>query len=120
MKRDMDLVRSILLEVEKSTHPMGMLNLELPGQDQTVISYHVMLLKEAGLIEATNLTSSAGYSWKARRLTWEGHEFLDNARSDTVWKKTKSKISDAVGSASLEVVKQVLKQVTLAAVAQIT
>ena len=36
-------------------------------------------------------------------ITWNGHQFLDSIRSDTVWNKTKKRISSTVGSASLNV-----------------
>lgn len=42
-------------------------------------------------------------------LTWEGHEFLDAARSDTVWVKATSTIGQQVGSAGIEVLKALLQ-----------
>jgi len=118
MKRDMDLVREILLKVEESTNdPRGFITLDLPGRSPQEVSYHVMLLSEAGWLEASNHSSSAGYSWKPKRLTWQGHEFLDNARNDTVWNSTKAKVKETVGSASLEVFKGLLAQGVAAALA---
>jgi len=43
-----------------------------------------MLLHEAGFIEAMDLSTLGGICWKPTRLTYNGHEFLDAARSDTV------------------------------------
>jgi hypothetical protein len=37
-------------------------------------------------------------------LTWEGHEFLDNIRNDSVWSSTKKRVGDLVGSVSISVI----------------
>ena len=87
MKRDMDLIREVLLEVEKVEGWDDWKQIEFKDRDPEEISYHVMLLAEAGLIEAKKICD--GGAWLPMRLTWEGHEFLDAARNDTVWKKTK-------------------------------
>jgi hypothetical protein len=50
MKRDMDLLRKIFLELEsKSFEQMG-LELKLEGYDDQIVSFHVILLDEAGLV----------------------------------------------------------------------
>jgi hypothetical protein len=38
----------------------------------------------------------------AKRLTWSGHEFLDNVRDPEIWRRTKEG-ADKVGGFSLEV-----------------
>ena len=45
------------------------------------------------------------------RLTWAGHEFLDQVRSDTVWEKTKALVLKNTGSLSLEAVKIALPMI---------
>jgi len=62
---------------------------------------------EAGLIKATSTTSfcSASPTAVASRITWEGHEFLANARNETVWSKVKSIVLAKGGSVSFEVLK---------------
>lgn len=72
--------------------------------------YQITLLAEAGLIVANAHKQGA----LVQRLTWEGHDFLDAVRSDTVWNKTKEKVTKSVGSASLEVVKAVAEAITRA------
>ena len=44
-----------------------------------------------------------------QRLTWAGHEFLDNARNDRVWNKVTSTIKNAATTASFEVLVEMLK-----------
>ena len=116
--RDMDVVRSILLEVE-SLDPgeAGNSLSSLPGLDEFTFAGHVELLKEAGFVEAAVARASGvgAVAARADRLTWQGHDFLDAIRSDTVWSKTKSTIAATVGSASLEVVKAVAVSIAMRA-----
>ncbi|MDT3393938.1 MAG: DUF2513 domain-containing protein [Bacillota bacterium] len=35
-------------------------------------------------------------------ITWEGHQFLDTIKSDTVWEKAKDKVTSTVGTVSLQ------------------
>jgi len=58
----------------------------------------MMLLDEAGLIEAKILKSNSGDGAiamaLARRLTWQGHEFLDKIRDPSMWGKIQAKVKE--------------------------
>ena len=105
MKRDMDLIRAILLNVEQQGPPEGWCDVQLPGHSEEEISYHVMLLRDAGLVEAVKLSTQDGVCWRPKRLTYEGHEFLDAARNDTFWNKGKATAIEKTGSLSMEALK---------------
>jgi len=103
MKRDMDLIRQILLSVEADEH--GFVDkLELLDYTQEQIGYHIYLLGEAGLANVLTTTSHGSKSPKAiiRNLTWAGHEFLDSARENTIWNQAKDKINK-IGGATLPI-----------------
>lgn len=109
MKRDMDLIRQILLELEEAPYTGGWANLEIEkGLDDDVYAYHVQLLHEAGLIEAQDLSTLDGVAWKPKRLTWEGHEFLEAARESSRWEKAKDVMQKEGGGLVLSVLKEVL------------
>ena len=101
MKRDWELVRSILGQLE-TLDPDNLLragdvagaDARVAGADARIAAHHFQLLFEAGLIDVleTTLMPNGGYV-TATRLTWDGHEFLDNIRSDTIWNKVKDRIS---------------------------
>jgi len=110
MNRNMSLMREILLAIEASNTTQGVINLELPNQAPEAVSYHVKMLADAGLIEATNLSSMHGFEWKPRSLTWEGHEFLDAARNDTVWNKAMTSLKEKSMTVPFEVLKAVVIQ----------
>jgi hypothetical protein len=45
-----------------------------------------------------------------RELTYSGHEFLDAARSDTLWATAKEKMMESTGALTIEGLKGVLRQ----------
>lgn len=104
----MDLIRLILLEVEKAPFDGGCHEVEIPDRAGEEISYHILLLQEAGLIEAIDLSSSDGVCWVPKRLTYEGDEFLDSARNDTLWAKAKETMIKGAGTLTLEGMKNLL------------
>lgn len=92
MKRDMDVVRKIALEMLDLPHDRSLTGLD--GVDQTTFAMHVIWMEEAGLVKAVISEYISRDPPKARvlRLTWEGCEFADAVRSDTVWKKAKESV----------------------------
>lgn len=107
MKRDMDLARKILFEIEKCEDPWGPNKVQIEGYDDQDVSYHIKLLNQAGLIEAQDVSSTGpgGFSWWAGSLTWEGHEFIEAARDENRWAKTKKFVLEKGGGLAFEAVK---------------
>jgi len=109
MKRDMDLIRKILFNIEEYEHALAPKEINIDGYNQDQIGYHIYIMGEAGLlevIERTTLDCSSPIA-QARSITWEGHDFLDAIRSDTIWEKTKRKITEAGASMAFEIVKTI-------------
>jgi hypothetical protein len=102
MRLDKDLVREILLALEADNdEPTGWISLKIEGHSSTHVSYHVQLLHEAGYLEAQDLTTIGpdGYEWQPKRLTFQGHEFLDTVRDSETWRRTKKTATDlSIGS----------------------
>jgi hypothetical protein len=81
MKRDMKLCGQILTVVEKQP-TISLTAVGIEGRNTDEIDFHVMLLKEAGFVDAEQVGSSAGEPmWQVRRLTWAGCEFLERERA---------------------------------------
>ncbi|MCL4301413.1 MAG: DUF2513 domain-containing protein [Anaerolineae bacterium] len=113
MKRNMDLVRQILLEIEKQPFIPGYpIDLNIPGFSHEVLSYHVMIMHEAGLIEAAPELHNTGHPphWSPNRLTWQGHEFIDAARDNTIWNRAMATVKDKMGSIPFTLLQQLLIQ----------
>jgi DNA-binding transcriptional ArsR family regulator len=110
MKRDIDLARQILLAIEENPDAdgNGCVDVQVKGHDERNISYHIMLLSEAGLVEARDASDSEGLCWMAMRLTHDGHEFLDTSREEGIWQKAKKAVAEKAGGVSLDVIKALL------------
>ena len=112
MKKDMDLVREILIEIEKQYVSTAIYNLKIEGYDVSTIAYHCKLLYEAGLISSYNVsyTSNEIYSFSVGSLTWEGNDYLDKVRDNSVWTKTK----DAIAQKGLPLIFDTIKTISTA------
>ena len=107
MERDMDLVRQILLTLEKRTDTKP---LEIEGYTSDQIGFHVWLMADAGLIKGVTVTSQMGLFPNAFPIciSWQGYEFLALMKNETTWKKSKATVLDKAGAIGLELVKAVL------------
>lgn len=110
MKLNKDLVREILLAIEESKNdPKEGINLVLKNRSPREISYHVLLLTEAGFILSRDAFPTHSTSnWQPTRLTYTGHEFLETVRDGEVWALTKTGV-EKVGSGSLSLILEVGK-----------
>lgn len=117
MRLDFDLVRKILLQMEAMPANSQPYSVEVEGYDQSTVFEHLDLLAEAGFIDANIITSSTAagriYNVFVTHMTWKGHEFLDNARNESVWSEAKSVVAEKGGSFSLDVFSAVLTHVAV-------
>ena len=109
MKRDLDVVRQILIATEALPPAQGLDRID--GLDLDVFVHHVVLMKEAGLLEARAQAGGGSFANFAHviRLTWAGHDFLDAARDDTLWRKAKESVIRPGASFTFDLVKDWLK-----------
>lgn len=110
MKRDMDLIRQIVLATADLEY--GAILTELPDVAPEVFATHVAWMDEAGLVKATHKEGGGGSMATFAavfRLTWDGCEFADAVRSDTLWSKAKSNILKPGISFTFDVLKDWLK-----------
>lgn len=112
MRRDMDLIRKILLAVEDGEHGYAPHELTLAGYSEEQVNYHCYLLVQAGLAEGVDNTTmdSTSPSSAILNLTWQGHEFIASARSPNIWSQTKA-VMHKVGDGSFQVWQSVLTDV---------
>lgn len=106
MKRDLDLVRMLLLHIETGEAPKG-----FDQYDEATVSGHAALVIEAGLAKGSVVRDYRGVATGAvlQNLTWEGHDFLDAARDDTLWKKAREKFLKPGASWTFDLLKEWLK-----------
>jgi Hypothetical protein (DUF2513) len=104
MKRDIDLIRSILLNVESD----GELGVPAGHTDEEIAD-HVQQLIEEDLVEGYVQRDRQGIPCGAAiiRLTSKGHDFVDATRNHSFWMKTKVYVTKSLPGWTLTVVKEV-------------
>ena len=104
MKRDWELVRTILLTVEEAD-PTSLTDeddFKDAGVDKATLVEHVKIMESAGLLEAGYVM---GGGFHVRRLTWEGHEFLEAIRAEGAMQQVREKAKVTGGALTFEMVK---------------
>lgn len=114
MKRNLDLMRDLLFDIErKYDGSPGEINLdydEYAEHSELVVTEHLLLLGEAGLIDYKEFKSHGGRSVIPFRMTGKGHDYLDSVRDPEIWSKTK-KGAEAAGGLTLELIGEIAKGV---------
>ena len=99
MKRDLDLVREILLFLEENDSPCkGTHYIQIPEKTHTEIAYHIRLMIGAGFVTAKDSSTNDEQSYVIIMLTNKGHDYIDKIRSDTIWNKAKKKAGELFAS----------------------
>ena len=118
MKRDMDLVRHILIETEQANEPIGLSDLVKPQWNDNTVAYHIQFMEHHGLLDCKVRRDFGGDVLDATvdGLTWDGCDYLDAIRDADIWSKTKKVVREAVGSTTMEVIKQAAIMVATSAI----
>ena len=115
MRRDLNLLRAIMMVIETSPDTGAPTNWReqiatLGWDDEATVQEHCTMLIEAGLLAGSVHRDS--YSREARayimRITHAGHDFVDVARSDAVWHAALDKLEIVGGAATLSMFHDVL------------
>jgi hypothetical protein len=84
MKRDWNLIRVLLLDIESTKPTEGRQHIALPeGFDGDDVMGHLKLLFDAGFIDG-EFNSVEPPMFYIAGLTWSGHDFLDSIRCKSV------------------------------------
>ena len=76
--------------------------------------YHMLLLAQAGFLDhqpewtksRDRIIRVLGFG-----LTWDGHEFLEAARDDTVWQKAKARVAEKIGGMPFDIMLALLREI---------
>jgi hypothetical protein len=102
MKRDVDFIRELLMKFAEDERLSGQrlvlyntpADIGFPDRSAEEIAYHVKMLIDQGFLEGSyGSLPIPGVTM----VTWDGHEFLDDIRDDTIWNKTKERIKGLPG-----------------------
>jgi len=115
MERDMDLVRSILMEIEEAEDSVWANQLsDSLDADQESIAYHFEIMIEGGLLQGDVSKNESGSRLGAfvQRMTWEGHEFLDATRTPEIWEEAKQAFAEKSASMTFDVARKLAQKYT--------
>ena len=102
MKRDLDLIRAILLKLEEEiglhskTYDFQFANskLSVPGYADDDVYSHLLMLIDSPYVKGRRALSG---EITVKALTWNGREFLDDIRDVEIWGKTKERAKAVAG-----------------------
>ena len=107
VKRDMELVRRILLTVQAKTSLEPEL-IKIDGHDDAVVGRHVEMLFDNGFLEGVEHSSLASEYRDifVKDLSWDGHEFVGAISKEELWQKLKTAIGPSeLAGLSLKAIK---------------
>ena len=118
MKKDLDLIRQIMLTLEENMeYGKNFQSAQLIEvmKDATLsaekLAYHIGLLVESDFIRAKDHKYLSGEptDYQIYTITSQGHDFIDTIRQDTTWNKIKEKAYD-IGGFSLSLLVDIGKE----------
>ena len=110
MKRNYDLIRDLLLELEGE-------QIDLNSYSKEQVLYHKAYLCKECLAEGKLHYPSTTFSEIPdhvilRNLTAKGHDLIDEIKDENKWNKVKTWIKDAGKTISIELIKIALTKIT--------
>lgn len=113
MKRDWNVIRSILKAIEQLPDENSQIESSMiPEVDPVSAAYNMRLLRDAGLIKGGCRESIGMPYCFATSMTWEGHELLDTIRTDKAWSRIKSVALEKSIDLSLSSILQIASSIT--------
>lgn len=114
MKREPDLIRILLLYFEAKPNDQVDSCPIIPEYTAQQVAHHLLLMHEAGFLRAEPELTKTGRVIKIHpfSLTWHGHEFLDAARDESLWRKATSIAAAKTGALSFSVLQALLISMT--------
>ncbi|QDT70789.1 hypothetical protein MalM25_37450 [Planctomycetes bacterium MalM25] len=107
MKRDLDLCRQLLADIEGHGPDCAVTALRpgVSGEAEEAVRYHLRLLIDAGFAKEVDRASGGV---PCVRLTNAGHEMLELSHSEARWREAKWVVGQRTGTQSLTVIRSVL------------
>lgn len=112
MKRNMELIRSILLILEELDDNEFKGLMEIEGYEKKEIDYHLQQMLNSNLLKGYLSNADDEVNFHSVAITWEGHQFLDASRNDNVWFTFKKELGIEAQSIPISVTVDVLKQLS--------
>ncbi|EPW71998.1 DUF2513 domain-containing protein [Streptococcus agalactiae] len=121
MRLDYDCIRDILLTVESLDRMDSSIYLDdykkyklLETYSNDEIQYHSIKLIQEEYVQGLKVSGSdVTNAIYIDDLTWKGHELLNDIRSESVFKETKNKVINSIGTVSLSIFQQLAVDIAM-------
>lgn len=121
MRLDYDCIRDILLTVESLDRMDSSIYLDdykkyklLEKYSNDEIQYHSIKLIQEEYVRGLKVSGSdVTNAIYIDDLTWKGHELLNDIRSESVFKETKNKVINSIGTVSLSIFQQLAVDIAM-------
>lgn len=110
MKFEPDLMRDILLDAEGIPAGETASGFNYEGRPQPEVDRHTQILIDEEFLEGQWIGDHQNFpaAFRITDLTYRGHQFLANARSETLWQRALSTIRGSGKTMSIAVIEAVL------------
>lgn len=105
MRRDFEMIRELLFDVEAAPGPYEVISLN--DEASRTLFHTIVLLTDAGYLDSNDSNSTTRTLKKQMVLTWRGHELLNAIRSDATWAALKTRLPIEAGTVPFHIVEQV-------------
>lgn len=110
MKFDPELMRSILLDMEEVPAGQAAHGFNYEDRDQAEVNRHTQILIEEDFLDGKWVGDHQNFptDFRITDLTYRGHQFLANAKNDSLWKNAMTTIKSSGKTMSIAVIEAVL------------
>lgn len=114
MELNLKLIREILLYIENSKNDnISVYDMKIRNYTVEEISYHCNLLLDKEYIIAYFNRFLNGRELVVKRMTMQGHEYLNSIRDETIWNQTLEKIKSVGSSMTLSMVQTLANAIAM-------
>jgi hypothetical protein len=115
MKRDLDLMRKILLAIEEQYEPGDglFMGLQVEGYDSEngmqIIAEHCKFLLQNGFISGYDESRGGDkiVFFRVGNITYQGYDYLDKIRNPKIWEKIKGEIKSKELPQTVEIITKI-------------
>lgn len=108
IKRDLDLIRDILLIIEAKSTPtteVTISDFSSLKKTKEELFYHIQLLKEANYVQT--ITVDAALFFTVNHITNDGHDYIASISDSSIWAEVKKRIGPQISTVTFDIVKSV-------------
>jgi len=118
MKRDMELVRKILMVLAEHEGESFVGRLNIDGYNNEIVDYHISIMLDGGLLTGRSQRGDDRLLCNDIKISWLGNDLLEAIKNDTTWEKMKT-FAKSKGLNISDIPVEMLKEIAISVVRSI-